>query len=66
MESHLGTPYSAPGGGSNSVAYWGASAFDLAMKVACASASSGGGASVRVATGWPTRVKNFSCPELAV
>ena len=25
--------------------------------------STGGGASVRVATGWPTRVKNSSCPE---
>jgi hypothetical protein len=36
--------YSAPGGGSSSVLYSGASAFDLAMKAACASASSGGGA----------------------
>src|ERR1039457_5100244 len=33
------------------------------MKAARAPASSGGGASVRVATGWPTRVKNSSCPE---
>ena len=32
------------------------------MNAACASASSGGGGSVRVATGWPTRVKNSSCP----
>src|ERR1700689_3842745 len=52
-----------PGGGSSSVLYLGASAFDLAMKAACASASSGGGAWVRVATGWPTRVKNSSCPD---
>src|SRR6266542_6006503 len=56
-------PYSAPGGGSSSVLYSAASAVDLAMKAACASASSGGGASFRVATGWPTRVKNSSCPE---
>ena len=55
--------YSARGGGSSSVLYSGASAFDVAMKVACAWASSGGGASVRVVTGWPTRVKNSSCPE---
>src|SRR6185312_2924826 len=61
---HLSTrPYPAPGGGSNSVLYWGASAFAVAMKAACASAPSGGGACVRVATGWPTRVKNSSCPE---
>jgi hypothetical protein len=43
--------------------YSGASAFDLAMKAACASASSGDGVSVRVATGWPTSAKNSSCPE---
>src|ERR1700722_846219 len=55
--------YFAPGGGSSSVLYSGVSALDLAMKAARAAASSGGGASVRVATGWPTRVKNFSCPE---
>src|SRR6266566_3621810 len=35
---------------------------DFAMNAACASASSGGGGSVLVATGWPTRVKNSSCP----
>src|SRR5271154_3237802 len=33
------------------------------MKAACAPASSFGGASVRVATGWPTRRKNSSCPD---
>ena len=32
------------------------------MNAASASGSSGGGASVRVATGWPTRVKNSSWP----
>jgi hypothetical protein len=58
-----GLSYSAPGGGSSSVLYSAASAVDLAMKAACALASSGGGAFVRVATGWPTRVKNSSCPE---
>ena len=33
-----------------------------AMNAACSSGLSGGGAWVRVATGWPTRVKNSSCP----
>src|ERR1700733_6910906 len=32
------------------------------MNAACASGLSGGGASVRVATAWPTRVKNSSWP----
>ena len=32
------------------------------MNAACSSGLSGGGAWVRVATGWPTRVKNSSCP----
>src|SRR6202034_2082875 len=63
-KGQLGTRlYFALGGGSSTVLYLGASAFDLAMKAACALASSGGGAWVRVATGWPTRVKNSSCPD---
>ena len=45
------------------VLYSGASSRDLAMKAAWAPAPSGGGASVLVATGWPTRVKNSSWPE---
>jgi hypothetical protein len=35
---------------------------DFAMNSACASELSGGGASVRVVTGWPTKTKNSSCP----
>src|SRR5580704_2947565 len=57
-----GSCYSLPGGGSSSVLNWGARLLDLAINAACASGLSGGGASVRVATGWPTRVKNSSWP----
>ena len=42
--------------------YCGASDWTVAMKAACAVASSGGGGEVRVATGCPTRVKNSSWP----
>ena len=57
---HLSDP--RPGGGSSSVLNSGARRCDRAMNAACASGPSAGGASVRVATGWPTSVKNSSWP----
>ena len=47
---------------SNSVRYLGASAFTFSMNAACSFLSSSGGGVVRVATGTPTSMKNFSCP----
>jgi hypothetical protein len=47
---------------SNSVRYLGAIAFTFSMNAACSFSPSFGGGVVRVATGTPTSMKNFSCP----
>src|SRR6516164_4431639 len=46
----------------SSVRYFGASAIAFAMNAPVAASSSGGGVSVRCATGTPTSLKNSSCP----
>ena len=46
----------------SSVRYLGASAFTFSMNAAWSFSPSFGGGVVRVATGTPTSVKNFSCP----
>src|SRR4051794_20208757 len=55
-------PSPVVGGGSSSVRYRGASLCAFSANSASVSPSKGGGASVRVATGCPTRVKKSSCP----
>jgi len=48
---------------SSSVRYLGASAFTFSMNAAWSLSFSFGGGVVRVATGTPTSMKNFSCPD---